>query len=402
MQIDIQEIPAFSRARPVLEKIEDAGFEAYFVGGAVRDALLNKEISDIDLATSAFPAEIKAIFKRTIDVGIEHGTVMVLFGDESYEVTTFRTESSYQDYRRPDQVTFVRSLEEDLLRRDFTINALALDREGKIIDLFSGLADLKAQTIRAVGHPNERFNEDALRMMRAVRFASQLSFEIEEDTLTGIENNRDLLLKIAVERIHVEFIKMMQGKDLAKGLHSFIQTGLYQYCPALEGHLQGLERFYELKGPILTESQVWTLISHYLRIEPKDLRAFLKKWKCSNQIIDQSQKQAAYLNLKLEGRAGKKDLYQIGLASALEVEYLLGIMGYNSQADLLADDYQNLPIKSKKDLAINGGLILEVSQRKSGPWLGDILDELEEKVVLGQLDNDKDVLLAYVEKSLAE
>ncbi|MBW4947593.1 CCA tRNA nucleotidyltransferase, partial [Klebsiella pneumoniae] len=139
-----------------------------------RDNLLGLPIHDVDIATSAYPAEIKQIFKRTVDTGIQHGTVMILDHGNGYEVTTFRTETGYQDFRRPDSVTFVRSLEEDLKRRDFTINALAMRADGEIIDLFDGIADLKAHKIRAVGVADERFHEDALRMMRAVRFESQL------------------------------------------------------------------------------------------------------------------------------------------------------------------------------------------------------------------------------------
>ena len=147
----------FKQALPIIDKIEEAGFEAYFVGGSVRDTLLNKPINDVDIATSAKPNEIKEIFPKTIDVGIEHGTVMVLWKDASYEITTFRTESTYQDFRRPDTVEFVRSLKEDLKRRDFTINALAMDRDGKIIDYFNGQKDLENNLIKAVGIPEERF-----------------------------------------------------------------------------------------------------------------------------------------------------------------------------------------------------------------------------------------------------
>ena len=136
----------FQKALPVLEKIKEAGFEAYFVGGSVRDALLNRPIHDVDIATSSYPEETKQIFPRTADIGIEHGTVLVLDGDEEYEVTTFRTEDVYVDYRRPSAVSFVRSLEEDLKRRDFTVNAFALDETGEIIDLFHGLEDLETKS----------------------------------------------------------------------------------------------------------------------------------------------------------------------------------------------------------------------------------------------------------------
>ena len=149
--MQIKHLPTlFEPARPVLQKIETAGYEAYFVGGCVRDTILGDPIHDIDIATSAYPSEIKAIFKRTVDTGIQHGTVMILDHGTGYETTTFRTESGYQDYRRPDKVTFVRSLKDDLKRRDFTINALAMKEDGTVIDLFNGLSDLQNQIMRNV------------------------------------------------------------------------------------------------------------------------------------------------------------------------------------------------------------------------------------------------------------
>ena len=171
----------FQKALPILEKIKAAGFEAYFVGGSVRDALLNRPIHDVDIASSSYPEETKQIFERTVDIGIEHGTVLVLENGGEYEVTTFRTEDVYVDYRRPSSVAFVRSLEEDLKRRDFTVNAFALNENAEVIDKFDGLTDLDNRVLRAVGKAEERFNEDALRIMRGLRFAASLDFDIEVD-----------------------------------------------------------------------------------------------------------------------------------------------------------------------------------------------------------------------------
>ncbi|HRK99784.1 MAG TPA: CCA tRNA nucleotidyltransferase, partial [Trichococcus flocculiformis] len=182
----IIEAPEFQKAIPIIEAIERAGYEAYFVGGSVRDALLHLDISDVDIASSAMPEEIQRIFPITFDVGIQHGTVMVLHERETYEITTFRTESKYEKFRRPEKVEYVRSLQDDLKRRDFTINAIAIDRHGNIKDFFSGQEDLANKLIRAVGNPEERFREDALRMMRAARFVSQLDFEIEQATKEAI------------------------------------------------------------------------------------------------------------------------------------------------------------------------------------------------------------------------
>ena len=183
--IKIDNLPnIFTKAMPVLQRLEDAGFEAYFVGGSVRDVLLDRHVHDIDITTSAYPEEVKELFEKSIDTGIKHGTVTVLYEGESYEITTFRTESGYQDFRRPDHVTFVQNLDEDLKRRDFTINALAMDIRGQIIDPFNGVEDLKKRVIRAVGNPETRFHEDGRRMMRAVRFMSQLEFKLERKNRT--------------------------------------------------------------------------------------------------------------------------------------------------------------------------------------------------------------------------
>ncbi|TAS74172.1 CCA tRNA nucleotidyltransferase, partial [Lactiplantibacillus plantarum] len=221
----LTQLPAeFQAAKPIIETIEAAGYEAYFVGGCVRDTILGKPLHDVDIATSAFPAEVKQLFKRTVDTGIEHGTVMILDHGNGYETTTFRTESGYQDFRRPDKVTFVRSLKEDLKRRDFTINALAMTANGEVIDLFDGLADMEQGILRAVGVAEERFHEDALRMMRAVRFASQLGFTIESQTEQAIADNAALLAKIAVERTRVEWEKLLMGQHPVAGLTGLLTT----------------------------------------------------------------------------------------------------------------------------------------------------------------------------------
>ena len=157
----------FEDAKPIIKKIKEQGFEAYFVGGSVRDYLMNKDIHDIDITTSATPDEIESIFPKTVPIGKEHGTINVLFNNSSYEITTFRTEEEYVNHRKPNGVVFVRDLYEDVKRRDFTINAIAMDEEYTIIDYFNGKADIKAENIKTVGNAEERFEEDALRIIRA-------------------------------------------------------------------------------------------------------------------------------------------------------------------------------------------------------------------------------------------
>src|SRR3954463_2172771 len=203
--------PIFLKAIPLLEKVEKAGFEAYFVGGCVRDFILGKKIADVDIATSATPLEIKEIFLKTIDVGIEHGTVIVLWEKDTYELTTFRSDGEYTDFRRPSDVKFIRSLEEDLKRRDFTMNSMAMDKKGQIIDPFNGQEAIKNKMIETVGSAIIRFHEDALRMMRAVRFVSQLSFSIELNTSMALKEHASLLEKVSIERKTVEFEKLLNG-----------------------------------------------------------------------------------------------------------------------------------------------------------------------------------------------
>lgn len=207
-----------SNAGRIIRTLQDAGFAAYIVGGCVRDAILGKEPDDWDITTSAKPEEVKALFRRTIDTGIQHGTVTVMMKNrdtgnlEGYEVTTYRVDGKYEDHRRPASVTFTASLLEDMKRRDFTINAMAYNEEEGIVDHFDGIGDLQRHIIRCVGEPKERFDEDALRILRAVRFAAQLDFTIDERTQSAIRNQAVFLKDISAERIHVELTKLLVSK----------------------------------------------------------------------------------------------------------------------------------------------------------------------------------------------
>lgn len=195
--------------KKILEVIHKAGFEAYIVGGCVRDALLGREPMDWDITTNAMPMDIKKLFRRTVDTGIQHGTVTVMMGKEGYEVTTYRIDGKYEDSRHPSEVTFTRDLTEDMKRRDFTINAMAYNDEEGLIDRFGGERDLKDRIIRCVGNPMERLTEDALRIMRAVRFAAQLDYEIEERTVEAIRKLAPNLEKISAERVQTELVKIV-------------------------------------------------------------------------------------------------------------------------------------------------------------------------------------------------
>ena len=193
----------------IIHTLQANGYEAYAVGGCVRDSILGREPDDWDITTSATPLETKALFARTFDTGIEHGTITVLIDKDAFEVTTYRVDGKYEDSRHPSEVTFTRCLQEDLLRRDFTINAMAYNDEEGLVDIFGGIEDLNNKTIRCVGNAEARFGEDALRILRAVRFAAQLGFEIEEETREGIVKLAPTLANISAERIQVELIKML-------------------------------------------------------------------------------------------------------------------------------------------------------------------------------------------------
>lgn len=388
----------FKQALPIIDKIEEAGFEAYFVGGSVRDTLLNKTINDVDIATSAKPDEIKQIFQKTIDVGIEHGTVMVLWKDETYEITTFRTESTYQDFRRPDNVEFVRSLKEDLKRRDFTINALAMDRDGKIIDYFNGQNDLEKQVIKAVGNPEERFFEDALRMMRGVRFVSQLNFDMDSATELAIQKNHSLLEKIAVERIQVEFIKLLMGSGRRKGLELFIATNLFYYCPGLKDYKNELEELVTLDCTMDNRIIAWTLLIHYLNKPTEEAELFLRAWKCSKKEITQVKSALVALEHRLKKDFDRQVLYQTGLQIALDVETIMECLGRPVSFEAVHLLYEELPIYSKKDIKINGNVLQEVCNKKPGKWLGDLMVEIEAAILAGTLFNEQQAIVEWVSR----
>lgn len=209
----------------IIRTFRDAGFDAYAVGGCVRDSLLGRTPSDWDITTSAKPDQIKRLFRRTVDTGIRHGTVTVLFGKTGYEVTTYRIDGDYHDSRHPDFVTFTDDLIEDLRRRDFTINALAYNEEKGLIDAFDGQSDLRNGVIRAVGEPTERFAEDALRILRAVRFSAQLDFFIEKETLSAAKTLSESLQKISAERVRDELLKLLVSNHPERLLVAY-ETGM--------------------------------------------------------------------------------------------------------------------------------------------------------------------------------
>lgn len=218
------------KVKYIIDKIYENNYEAYIVGGCVRDAILGFEPNDYDITTSATPKVIKDIFRdfKCIDIGIEHGTVSVVIDDDIYEITTYRIEGEYKDHRRPENVDFTSKLEEDLKRRDFTINAMAYNEKEGLIDLFGGNIDIENKIIKTVGNPYNRFNEDGLRMIRAIRFSSKLNFKIEDNTLLAIYDNAQIIKNISLERITDEFNKIILSNKPENVIYLF-KTKLLNY-----------------------------------------------------------------------------------------------------------------------------------------------------------------------------
>ncbi|RJU24931.1 CCA tRNA nucleotidyltransferase [Streptococcus sp. AM43-2AT] len=403
----LKKLPSeFQEALPILEKIRKAGYEAYFVGGSVRDAILGRPIHDVDIASSSYPEETKAIFERTIDVGIEHGTVLVLENHQEYEITTFRTEDVYVDYRRPSSVSFVRSLEEDLKRRDFTVNAFALSEEGEIIDLFNGLEDLENRILRAVGVATERFNEDALRIMRGFRFQASLGFDLEEETFKAMTDCAPLLEKISVERVFIELDKLLLAPYWRKGLEGLIASHSYQYLPLLQNSRSSLEKLFQLRMDynFTSSEQAWAAL--LLTLDENKVSAFFKKWKTSRDFAKKVEQLVEIYRLREKARLNRRDVYRYDKSLLLSAEELRQAHGLSVDFQVIEELYDSLAIHDKHEIVVNGGMLIKEYGLKPGPALGQVLSAIEWAIVDGILENDiqaiGDFLSDYLEAKKGE
>ena len=372
----------FNSAINVLEKFNEAGYEAYFVGGCVRDYLLNDEFSDIDITTNALPEEVKQIFRKSIDTGIQHGTVTILVNGDNFEVTTFRTEDDYIDHRTPEKVEFVSDLKEDLDRRDFTINAMALDSNGKLYDYHCGERDLRNKVIKTVNNPNERFFEDALRMLRAFRFSSKLGFEIEENTLKAIKNNAELIKFVSIERIVNEFRKLLTGRGNKRSLELLLDSNLNNYIP-----------FLDEISKIIDFSNYTFCQSLYILSKINDISfEKLKELKLSNKEIKQ---------IKIYEKINEEFSSNVPLEIILynyDVNDVSFIASYSNYCDNEDIERIKLPIKSFNDIAITSMEIISIIDKPTGPWIKEIIKKLEEDIILFKIDNTKKDILDFLMK----
>ncbi|QWH11332.1 CCA tRNA nucleotidyltransferase [Bacillus mycoides] len=390
----------FKKASSIIEILKQHGHEAYFVGGSVRDLIIDRPIGDIDIATSALPEEVMAIFPRHVPVGLEHGTVIVVENGEPYEVTTFRTESEYEDFRRPSSVQFVRSLEEDLKRRDFTMNAIAMTEEGEMVDLFAGKEAIRLKEITTVGDAADRFQEDALRMMRGIRFVSTLGFSLEIKTKQAIETYGHLLEHIAIERITVEFEKLLTGTYCVNGLQELVETKLFSHLPYLQMSEERLLKATQYKWDSFeTDVEAWAFFLYCIGEEHPSV--FLRQWKLSNKKI----KDIVAVLLAIRSRKEKEWdtilLYKTGIriAEMAERVYEAIIESYNSasvkQVQLL---FHALPIKNRQEMNVTGNDLLSWADKKPGPWVAEMLQNIEEAIVQGDLVNKKENIREWLQR----
>ncbi|MHA6259659.1 CCA tRNA nucleotidyltransferase [Sporosarcina sp. CAU 1771] len=368
----------------VLCELENAGYEAVFVGGAVRDRLLHKAAKDIDIATSAEPTEVKAVFSNTVDVGLAHGTILVVYKGHPIEVTTYRTEGTYTDHRRPDEVRYVKSLRNDLLRRDFTMNAIALTKDGELIDPHGGREDLENKRIRAVGNAEHRFQEDALRMLRAIRFASVLNFSIEEKTLQAICSYAEQIQHVSVERVKIEMDKLFLGSNPLQAFKYMEKTGLANHLPVFPNKVDHLVQAI----PFSSEIEGWAYIVLEGGFSTGELIKSYKLSKSEGKLITSIQQ--LYEKRKIRSFV-TEDYYFNSLVVLQATEKLFRAFNENCpviKAEEIKLIKEELPIQSIADLMVSGHDLIQWSNSKAGKWTGDWIKKIEFAVLHQTCEND--------------
>ena len=433
----------------IIETIEEAGYEAFAVGGCIRDSILGREPNDWDITTSATPEEVKALFRRTIDTGIQHGTVTVMMHHVGYEVTTYRIDGEYEDSRHPKEVTFTADLLEDLKRRDFTINAMAYNTAAGLVDAFGGLQDLEEGIIRCVGDPMERFSEDALRMMRAVRFSAQLGYHIDTATKDAICVLAPTLKKVSAERIQVELTKLVTSPH-PEYLRVAYETGIteqvlpeFDLCMHTEQHnphhcygvgehiLHSMEAIapdkvlrltmllHDIGKPqtmVMDENGISHNKGHSERGEIM-AREILRRLRYDNDTVTKVTRLIRVHDLKMEptGKAVRRAMNRIGseyfpmLFQVWEAD-LAAQSDYDREKKLqriqeIRDLYQEIVARdeavSLKDLAITGKDLIALGE-KPGKGLGDILNRLLEAVLEHPEWNNKETLLELYKSRIVD
>ena len=427
----------------ILRKLNEAGYEAYVVGGCVRDSLLGREPHDWDITTDAEPLQVKALFKRTVDTGLQHGTVTVLNHGVGYEVTTYRLDGDYSDHRRPESVTFSRQLSDDLMRRDFTINAMAYHPEKGLVDLYGGEKDLAEKRIRAVGVPDERFNEDALRILRAVRFAAQLGFIIEPETRDAIRAHVKELSHVSIERIETELTKLICSPH-PEEMEELYQLGITAeilpefdrmmeteqntpyHCMDVGHHtiavMKGVSRdkilryaalFHDIGKPECktTDEEGQDHFKGHPAVGEKMAREIMKRLRLDNKTIDEASLLVYWHDFGVKGdlteKSFRKGVSKMGLRhfpAYLELrkadmhgqsdyEWEKKVEGYQRIQEMYERLLEEKPALTVRELAVNGG-DLKKAGIPAGPEMGRMLEHLLQYVLEDPERNTKEELLA--------
>lgn len=436
-----------SDAKKIIEILEQAGYEAFAVGGCVRDFLMGRPCDDMDITTSARPAETEKILNdhhiKFIETGLKHGTITAVTTDGSFEITTYRTDGVYKDNRHPEHVEFVTDIKEDLSRRDFTINAMAYNDRVGIVDLFGGRDDLDKKIIRAVGDPDKRFKEDALRIMRAIRFASVLSFDIETQTKKAIFNNKNLLKNVSYERIFVELSKLLLGENVFDVLMEYREiigvvipelqaifhipqnTKWHIYdvwehtCKSVEAAPKDLAlRLTMLLHDIgkayskTTDENGTDHFKGHQKISAEYTKAVLKRLKVPNEIYDRvmflvpihdmhigTDRKRIKKWLSKVGEDGLRDLIEVKRADKLAQNpemterELSNLDVTQKELDRIIQEGEPFTVKA---LAVNGYDLISLGYR--GTEIGEKLAFLLQKVIDGELENDKESLMTYLKQ----
>lgn len=436
-----RKIPA--EVKEVLGKLTEAGAAVYLVGGSIRDLLLKKTVGDFDLATDLLPAQVLEVFPRAIPTGIKFGTVTILGASGKYEVTTFRQDGRYLDSRHPEEVAFAKKLNDDLARRDFTVNALAYDiARQEVTDLYKGLEDLKARTIRAVGEPKERFEEDALRTLRAIRFACQLGFEIEPGTWAALREAAPQTGQLAVERVREELTKILASPRPDHGLELLRQAGLLEiFLPELltglaveqnkfhtkdvyfhslavlknaPGHLRWAALLHDIGKPSCKTAD-GKFYNHQI-IGQQMAEAIMRRLKFSNKDLERNsrliEQHMFYYTPDWSDSAVRRFVKRAGV-DLLDDLFALRLADCQDAADK-KDDGGVEPLKKRiarikaasavlevKDLAINGHDVIGLGVPE-GEKIGQILQKLLQLVIKDPLRNQKEILLLEARKLLDE
>ena len=431
----------------IINNLQLHGYEAFAVGGCVRDSILARRPEDWDITTSARPDEIKKLFRRTVDTGIEHGTVTVLLGKDHYEVTTYRVDGAYEDNRHPKEVRFTTRLEEDLRRRDFTINAMAYNDEVRLVDVFGGMQDLNHHLIRCVGDPMERFSEDALRILRAVRFSAQLNFPIEPATADAVRKLAPTLEHISAERIQTELVKLLVSPHPERiqdayelGITKVIlpewnamvgvaQKTPHHKCDVAEHTLRALKNvkrdkilrltmlFHDMGKPSAktTDENGRDHFKGHALVSEEIARRVMRRLKFDNETVKKVTRLVCYHDYRMEAtpanvrRAMNRigvELFPYYLAVRMadvkaqstyrrreKIENIVAIRELYQEA-LLNDECVTL-----RQLAVSGRDLMELGMRP-GREMGSMLSELLEYVIDDPERNNKEILCAYVKEKL--